>query len=54
MPGLSRKDGKSEGAMYKSIIKRKKSLLLRKKASVHPQCEGTQLTSQMALSTMSV
>ena len=26
MPGLSRKDGRSESTMYKSIIKRKKSL----------------------------
>lgn len=26
MPALSKKDGRSEGTMYKSIIKRKKSL----------------------------
>lgn len=34
--GLSQRDGRSEGVMYKSVIKRKESLL----APVCPQCEG--------------
>uniref|UniRef100_A0A8B9NPC1 Potassium voltage-gated channel subfamily KQT member 1 n=1 Tax=Apteryx owenii TaxID=8824 RepID=A0A8B9NPC1_APTOW len=39
--GLSRRDGRSEGAMHKSVIQRRMSVSLSKEVPVCPQCDCT-------------